>query len=488
MCLFQLFAVGLLCSFSDCCLTRSESFDVRDHFIQDNAGRTRVFRGFNAVQKGAPWFPSHLLNDSQLDFYQAWGFNAVRLGVMWSGLEPIEGHINASYIKVMQNIVSKLGERGMFVILDMHQDVLSSAFQTYDGIPLWLLEKLPPSPHQFPWPLAPFPQSSWALGYLTQATGRAFQGIYNNEAGTLDCFVKFWEIVVTHFRSFENVLGYELINEPWAGDIFTDPSLLLPAEAGRRNLQPFYDILSRAIRALDNEKLIFYEPVTWGVFLNGQYSGTGFTSVPGGSKQQSKSVLSYHYYCWLLNSPATNSGGLTRDFCDQVLGRAVFRTVQEEVKNLGGGIFLTEFGLCEPDGDPASEGTRECEFVLQQADDNLQSWTYWDSKFFNSNGDPRLEVVRPFSRPYPVAVAGKPMSMSFVIDTGRFNFTFLCDPTINAATEIFIPKLHYPHGITVNVTPPRVAWKFDPARSFLKVEPCARDVIMATLIVSPRAR
>ena len=60
---------------------------------------------------------------------------------------------------------------------------------------------------------------------------------------------------------------YEIINEPWAGNYFTDPTLLLPGVAGSTNLQPFYEKIAQAIRSVDNDTLIFYEPVTWGGML-----------------------------------------------------------------------------------------------------------------------------------------------------------------------------------------------------------------------------
>ena len=63
----------------------------------------------------------------------------------------------------------------------------------------------------------------------------------------------------------------------------------------------------------------------------------------------------------------------------------VMPTVYDEVGRLGGGSFLTEFGICDPDGDAQTVDTVECEFVMQQADLYLQSWTYWDSLFFNDS-------------------------------------------------------------------------------------------------------
>jgi endoglycosylceramidase len=65
-------------------------------------------------------------------------------------------------------------------------------------------------------------------------------------------------------NSFEWCSSYEIINEPWAGNYLVNPALVLPGIAGATNLQPFYEKIARAIRAVDNDTLIFYEPVTWG--------------------------------------------------------------------------------------------------------------------------------------------------------------------------------------------------------------------------------
>ena len=63
----------------------------------------------------------------------------------------------------------------------------------------------------------------------------------------------------------------------------------------------------------------------------------------------------------------------------------VMPSVNEEVSRLGGSSFLTEFGICAPDGDERSIDTVECQFVMREADSYLQSWTYWDSAFFNDS-------------------------------------------------------------------------------------------------------
>ncbi|CAH8288424.1 unnamed protein product, partial [Schistosoma rodhaini] len=93
-----------------------------------------------------------------------------------------------------------------------------------------------------------------------------------------------------------------------------------------QNLLLFYDYLVNVIRQTDKDTLIFYESVTYGIFfpfVNG-IPGTGMQRVPGllqDEMARKKSVLSYHYYCWLLQStPATEHMPSWKPYlCDQLL-------------------------------------------------------------------------------------------------------------------------------------------------------------------------
>ena len=135
-----------------------------------------------------------------------------------------------------------------------------------------------------------------------------------------DDYINFWMKTADYFKNKRGIIGYEIINEPWAGDIYTQPDLLLPGHAGSKNLQPFYDIMSDAIRSVDANNLIFYEPVTWGMIFNGSVIGSGFTAVPGGSQWVTKSVFSFHYYCFWLNL----DNDMTKETCDRLFVPKVF--------------------------------------------------------------------------------------------------------------------------------------------------------------------
>ena len=197
---------------------------------------------------------------------------------------------------------------------------------------------------------AKFPWSSY---YLTEATSAAFQNLYNNTDGLLDSWTAFWAKTASGFKDFHNVIGYELINEPWAGDIYSDPLLLVPGVADKKNLGPVYDVLSKATREHDQQHCIFFEGVTWDDF------GVGFRNVPGGELYRNRSVLSYHYY-----SPP--SLGLV----------ANFEARKRDMKRLQCGWMLTEFYT--------SAGKIEDMFeTMTVADKYQQSWIGWDYKAYH---------------------------------------------------------------------------------------------------------
>ena len=92
---------------------------------------------------------------------------------------------------------------------------------------------------------------------LSESVGR----LYDNYEGLLDQFALFWGEVARTFAGSktwnfslshrwihlnftdEHVLGYEIMNEPWCGDVYEDPTLLVPGVADRRYLQPMYEVV-----------------------------------------------------------------------------------------------------------------------------------------------------------------------------------------------------------------------------------------------------
>jgi endoglycosylceramidase len=351
-------------------------------------------------------------------------------------------------------------------------------------VPLWLLDEMPKSRSDFPWPLSyEAINVSLFAAYVTESCGFAFQCLYDNTNGFADYFELYWQLVSQAFAGNTAVLGYELINEPWAGDIYADPLLLLPGVAGRFNLMKLYDKAYKMIRQHDNDTLVFYEPVTWGVLLNLNYFGVGFLRPPGNDPD--RTVLSWHYYCWLLQfvqNPLKNGTYPVIDkiVCDEIQLKASFDTISFDMLSLGGGpSFLTEFGVCafpvdEKDENSSKLNTDECEAVLNAGDRYLQSWCYWDSNFYNNKTLQLIpEIVHTFSRVYPQSTNGLPQSIVFNSTSKEFIYKYKLnvtdlDEASQVPTVIVIPRHVYPHGFQV-LCSPHLTWSFDQEQSKLLV-------------------
>ena len=61
---------------------------------------------------------------------------------------------------------------------------------------------------------------AWGDYYFTEAAAAAFQNFYNNTDGLLDAWADFWGKTAQGFNDYRSVIGYELINEPFAGDFY----------------------------------------------------------------------------------------------------------------------------------------------------------------------------------------------------------------------------------------------------------------------------
>ena len=138
----------------------------------DAAGRERIFHGVNAIVKGAPWHPrteyfdfQTSLHELDFDLLKTAGVNVIRLGTMWPGIEPERGQYNMTYIGVLKSIAQKAAKRGIYTLLDMHQDALTERF-CGEGFPDWAI--VPSGRLRFPEPyLAPFESFDPTTGFPT---------------------------------------------------------------------------------------------------------------------------------------------------------------------------------------------------------------------------------------------------------------------------------------------------------------------------------
>merc|ERR1712038_104104 len=436
--------------------------------IVDSHGRERFFHGTNVVFKTDPFIPitthfdarySFSVEDAQL--LASMGYNTIRLGVLWAGLEPVEGEYNMTYLDMVEEIVVMAGERGIYSLLDMHQDAFNAKF-CGNGVPDWAAK---PKKENFPYPLEvqydvdenghpsreDCEKISWPNYHFSHSLSEATGRLYDNYEGLLDQFALFWGKVAEIFGENDYILGYEIVNEPWCGDVYEDPTLLIPGIADTRYLQPMYDLVNSEIRKHDSEHLIFFESVTWEIVGLGET--IGFTHPPGGDDFKNRSVLSFHN---CVKTDVTSD----EDYYN-------FRL--NEIKRLGIAGFVTETNNNGHDVFPLLD--RIAEFGY--------SWHHWAYKrygcitgdnagFFHIDGCTKCEggmdeclnteAVLEYSRTFPAAIAGRGDYFHYDIDTKEAVLVFTPDPTVELPTVLKVPVAwHYKDGFTVQVAPEGVA-------------------------------
>lgn len=136
---------------------------------------------------------------------------------------------------------------------------------------------------------------------------------------------------------------------------------------------------------------------------------------------------------------------------------------------------------------------------LKAIEDNLLNCTLWDYTSDNTNqrgdrwndedfsifsrdqqtdpSDPNSggRALKSVVRPYPLATAGIPLHLYFDFETSTFEYTFKdLRNGETAPTLLFIPDLHYPRGITVQLSDGE--FRFDPAQQLLEYSPGTLEI------------
>jgi len=262
-------------------------------WIRDTQGRVIIIHGINVSQyaKHSPFlpFPSATLAESPQLFagIKQAGFNAVRLIIIWAAIEPTPGTINKNYLKQLQQEVQMGKKDGLLFLLDMHQDLYSQSLCGGDGAPKWACDLTGYDTSQCN-------TNGWALNYTLSSVKQSFQNLWDDKPapdgrGLQEHYAEAFQAVARRFTDTSNLLGYEIMNEPFPGNYN-----LLSTDFEIQALAPFYEKLTAAIRKIDPEHIIAFEPsVTRTGILHDFNTGISETTFP---QDFPNLVFTPHYY------------------------------------------------------------------------------------------------------------------------------------------------------------------------------------------------
>lgn len=449
---------------------------TRDRAFIDEKGRERIFNGVNYVFKGEKPEADgivhfiHPLDDAALRDLRAKGVNIIRLGMTWAGIEPKMGEYNEVYLNEVRDVVDRAKKYGIYVYLDWHQDLYSGfGLGVGDGAPAWacLTKKKMRKPLFI-----------WAEGYFFGgAVWECFDAFWRNAPlagrGIRDRFCDMLRYTVSYLSGCENIMGFDVLNEPFPGSlagklifplvaragynlslnpkvdrrklfrdltsgevmnalsVIDDPevyhALIDPAEKVLKTFDAgvYYDFIraaGEAIRSVCGKGVLFFE--------NSYFSNLGIPcNVPHvvyeDGRREENLVFAPHGYDLTVDTPLTNEASTARvDF--------IFDEHKRKQNRMGLPVLVGEWGGMVAGG----ERYPALEHLIAKFDGNKWSHTYWhysreilDSKIFDI-----------LSRPYPEAVSGRIECYGYDREKKEFTLCYEGAPEIKVPTVIYLPE------------------------------------------------
>jgi endoglycosylceramidase len=388
-------------------------------------------------------------------------------------MEPDPGKYNEYYLDEIERKITLAAVNNIYVMLDMHQDLFSRKFS--DGAPLWatLDEGLP---HQ--------PGETWSDAYLlSKAVQKSFDNFWLNKPaadgiGIQDHYISMWVHVAERFLGYSNIIGYDIMNEPFNGSganeimslMLTEYARILAEETGQAPpsehelmmiwadehsrlellkrlsepskykrildaaiepdkqfetdlLQPFYQRITDSIRMIDTLHIIFLE--------HGYFSNPGLrTSIEPvkGKDGLADPLQAYAAHAYDLVVDTKEADQLNNERIE-----FIFNRIRETSERLNMPVLIGEWGAFYGLGETYIPSAR---YILDLIERFQFGNTYWAYR-------PNMEDAECFKeallRPYPQYISGTLNSYGTDYETRVFTCAWTEDKSSKASTVIFVP-------------------------------------------------
>jgi len=461
----------------------------------DTHGRHVIFSGINFISKNPE--EKYMPPQAQETFakFRSWGFNCIRLGIIWDGLEPEPGEYNEEYLLEIDKRIQWAADNRIYVYLDMHQDLYGAKFS--DGAPEWAtLDE--DKPH--------YSGAVWSDSYLiSPAVQTAFDNFWKNAPasdgiGLQDHYANLWKHIADRYADNTTVIGYDIMNEPFMGTAANQimPLMLtayaqvlveetgqappsaeelqamwadetsrlkalelistkekysevvdavyeLNAEFEKTHLQPMYQKVADAIREVDKNHILF--------FNHSYFSNTGVscalepTKLADGSTDPLVAYAAHGYDLVVDTKEVENPSYERVEF--------IFNRINENGKRMNVPVLVGEWGALHGKSTKMIETARH---LVNLFEDYNFSNTYW--AYYNDI-DEYPYFQNAIIRPYPQAVSGDLVKYDYNFTSGEFECVWNESEDKNAPTIIYVPNLRNLSQYDIVMSPPAEQIVFD---------------------------
>ncbi len=375
-----------------------------EHLWLDDEGRHVMHRGMN-VNNTAKGSEDNLpgLEDHEIDLLVIHGVTLVRYLVFWHALEPVAGEYDEAYVQRVADDIGRFTDRGLSVLVDMHQDVYGEGFG-HAGLPAWTCDQalydsyVPPT-------------GSWYLAYARVEVQECFDRFWASEE-LQQANADAWAELSVVLAEDPGVVAFEVMNEPFWGTIEVEQfeGEVLPA---------FYATVADALPA---DRPVVVEPSVSANVLK-----ETSLALPDGDW-----ILGPHYYPLY----AEEGLGFDGDFDEEEADLRWWATEAEE-RDIP--LLIGEFGIFSDFGNEA-DYVRSLVDVIAEEGGSTAYWSYdrndsWAPLTSEGEAGAGLEG---YDRPWLHRTPGP-----FVVDTLGWRIT---GTSVQADIEVVVPGTCEPDG------------------------------------------
>eukprot|EP01025_Chloroclados_australasicus_P053642 TRINITY_DN6332_c0_g1_i2.p1 TRINITY_DN6332_c0_g1~~TRINITY_DN6332_c0_g1_i2.p1 ORF type:complete len:467 (+),score=49.56 TRINITY_DN6332_c0_g1_i2:72-1472(+) len=396
----------------------AERLQISGRWIKDELGRIRILRGYNiAADSKVPDFMPMKGKFNLLDQLQDLGVDIVRLLFIWEGYEPSPGRYDLTYLQYILELVQHLERLNIYVLVDLHQDGFSrwNLGGCGDGFPQFTV----PAQLQSKPDNSPQNCSRWGLLLQDPEYQIVYQDFFKNQKNVKSKFLKVISDVGNKLKDQQNVIGFDLMNEPVADEV--------------TELSPYYEEAAKILLNISSNFFIFFEPQ--------QLVTSGLVESKLRKQNYTNAVFAPHFY---------NPFEFVGIYDYGVQTRVGFNRLQMKAKELDVPMFLGEFGCA------INEYTKDYIRDYYNELDTLfvggTQWTFtptWNNVTFDGWNGENFSIVDNEGklragyalRPSVRLVPGNPISFSFQQNVIKpVSFVWKQDSTLgNATMEMYLP-------------------------------------------------
>ena len=398
-------------------------------FFRDATGGVVLLRGVDVAGNAkVPPFRG-ITDEHQLDPLPGWGINVLRLLFTWEAYEPKPGVYDDAYLAYYEGVVDAAAARGIWVVVDFHQDAFSRASigGCGEGFPPWAV---PPTVT----PAAPDNGAgcaNWGQRLLGDADlPKTWNAFYADSNGARTRYLAMVGRVAAALAGRDNVVGFDLLNEPEGDE--------------RMQLGPLYEDAAKAIRAADPSAVIFVSPG----YLTSAGDATNlqkptFDNLAFSPHYYDPTVLLFHG--WQGNDEsaafATMTGTATQWGVPLFLGEWGAPPSTDEV---GGYLDAIVAGL-----DRALASATQWNYTPGWSATAKDGWNAEDLSIVDDSGTLRGNFV---ARPYAQRIAGTPTALTVAHEMdpkkSALQLAWTNDPAAGA-TVIFAPVAFFGGSVSI---------------------------------------